>query len=95
MTNDTKPQQTTDTTKPVVVKPKKRAKNEEVSNDGKRVRLRLIPIWLRVILVILLFVVVSAIGLMFGYGGLGDGDASDALKWSTWQHMIDIMKGVE
>ncbi|MER1998527.1 MAG: DNA-directed RNA polymerase subunit beta [Lysinibacillus sp.] len=64
-------------------------------NLSDRVRIRLIPVWLRVILVLCLLIMVIVFGLMFGYAVLGDGNASDVLKWSTWQHIIDIMKGVE
>lgn len=71
------------------------ASEEEGEVKVKRVRLRLIPIWLRVLLVICLLVGVSVIGLVVGYSGLGDGDAADALKWKTWQHIIDIIRGVE
>ena len=34
-----------------------------------------------------------AIGLTVGYSYIGDGQAEDALKWSTWQHLLDIMNG--
>ena len=57
------------------------------------VRLRLIPIWLRVILVVILWLVTAAVGLTVGYSLIGDGQAEDALKWSTWQHLLDIMNG--
>ena len=57
------------------------------------VQLRLIPIWLRVILVVILWLVVAAVGLTVGYSLIGDGQADDALKWSTWQHLLDIMNG--
>ncbi|AWE06318.1 DNA-directed RNA polymerase subunit beta [Lysinibacillus sp. 2017] len=57
------------------------------------VQLRIIPIWLRVILVIILWIVIAAVGLTIGYSSLGDGQAKDALKWGTWQHLLDIMNG--
>jgi hypothetical protein len=57
------------------------------------VQLRLIPIWLRIILVVILWVVIAAVGLNVGYSLIGDGQAKDALKWSTWQHLLDIMNG--
>lgn len=57
------------------------------------VQIRLIPIWLRVLLVVLLLVVMAALGAMVGYSILGDGNAADALKWETWQHILDIMRG--
>ena len=51
------------------------------------------PIWLRILLVILLLVGAAMAGLMVGYGILGDGEPKDALKWETYQHMIDIKDG--
>ena len=57
------------------------------------VQIRLFPIWLRIILVLALVVLAAALGAMVGYGILGDGEPRDALKWETWQHIIDIMSG--
>ncbi|MEK4698492.1 DNA-directed RNA polymerase subunit beta [Solibacillus sp. FSL R7-0668] len=67
----------------------------EPTNDQpvRWVQLRLIPIWLRIILIAVLFVATAAIGLIIGYSVIGDGDAADTLKWSTWQHLLDIMSG--
>ena len=65
------------------------------NTEHSKVRIRLIPVWLRVILVLCLLMVVVVVGLMFGYSVLGDGNALDVLKWGTWQHIIDIMRGVE
>lgn len=69
----------------------------EPTNDSKVrwVQLRLIPIWLRVLLVAVLFLAAGAIGITVGYSVIGGGDAADALKWSTWQHLLDIMSGKE
>lgn len=58
----------------------------------KRVRIRLIPIWLRIVLVAVMFVVSLIGGAMIGYGVLGDGKASDVLKESTWTHIIDLVE---
>ena len=60
-----------------------------------KVRLRLIPIWLRIIIVILLFLTAVIVGLIVGYSVIGDGAASDVLKWETWQHLLDIINGKE
>lgn len=95
MTNDNNQQQQQQSTTSAPVESKKRSNTEEQGTVHKRVRLRLIPIWLRILLVLLLFIVAATIGLMFGYAGLGDGNATDALKWSTWQHMLDIIRGVQ
>ena len=77
--------------------PKKRGTQEPAAEEPTRrwVRIRLLPIWLRIILVLLLFIIVAAIGLVFGYSVIGEGESSDALKWSTWKHILDIMNGVE
>ncbi|MDN7226507.1 DNA-directed RNA polymerase subunit beta [Planococcus liqunii] len=57
------------------------------------VQIRLFPIWLRIILVIVMIALAAVLGVMVGYGIIGDGKPSDALKWETWQHIIDIMSG--
>lgn len=59
----------------------------------KWVQIRMFPIWLRILLVILFFAGAAMAGLMVGYGVLGDGEPKDALKWDTYQHMIDIKDG--
>lgn len=77
--------------------PKKR-RTQEIDNDEQQkrfIRIRLIPIWLRIVLLLLLFIIVTAIGIVFGYSVIGEGEAGDALKWSTWKHILDIMNGVE
>ena len=57
------------------------------------VQIRLFPIWLRIIIVIALIALAAVLGVMVGYGIIGDGKPADALKWETWQHIIDIMSG--
>lgn len=72
------------------------AQNLANGEQKKRfIRIRLVPIWLRVVLILLLWLIIIVIGLVFGYSVIGEGDASDALKWSTWEHILDIMNGVE
>jgi hypothetical protein len=69
---------------------------EAAAKDEKKTRwvqIRMFPIWLRIIIVLLLIVIAGALGSMIGYGVIGDGNAKDALKWETWQHIIDIMSG--
>lgn len=58
----------------------------------RKPRRRIFPIWLRLIVILSLCIVALLGGLMIGYGILGDGVAADALKWETWQHIIDIVK---
>lgn len=68
---------------------------EAVTKKVRWVQIRLIPIWLRIILVILLLAGVAVIGLRVGYGYVGDGNPSDVLKKETWLHIVDIIKGKE
>lgn len=68
---------------------KKQQKAEKRKN--KKPRLRIFPIWLRIVLVGAISVLALGAGLMIGYGVLGDGEPKDALKWETWQHIIDIV----
>ncbi|MET3697083.1 DNA-directed RNA polymerase subunit beta [Bacillus oleivorans] len=57
----------------------------------RRIRIRLIPIWARVLIVLLLIVLCVMTGLMVGYGVIGEGNPTDVLKWETWQHVIDLV----
>jgi hypothetical protein len=57
------------------------------------VQIRMFPIWLRILIVIALFLGAATAGLMVGYGVLGNGTAKDALKWETYQHILDIKDG--
>lgn len=57
------------------------------------VQIRMFPIWLRILLCIALFTGAAAAGLMVGYGILGGGTPTDALKWETYQHILDIKNG--
>lgn len=68
---------------------------EEQTPPSKRVRIRLIPIWLRIIIVIILLALAIILGAMFGYAVIGEGEASDVFKKETWQHIFDIMNGVQ
>lgn len=72
-----------------------------VEQESKRARrrrkekIRLIPIWLRFVIVIVLLFISLICGLMFGYGVIGDGNPIDAIKPSTWKHILDLITGKE
>jgi uncharacterized membrane protein len=79
------------------VKKAKKAKkeqntNEQNDNNRIRIRIRLIPIWVRILLVLIFMVLSTIIGLMVGYGIIGNGNPADALDESTWQHIIDLVE---
>ena len=75
----------------------RKAKRDETNTSKKTiwVQIRIIPIWLRLILIILLIAIVAVIGLQFGYSYIGDGNPEDVLKKDTWTHIVDIIKGKE
>jgi hypothetical protein len=82
---------------PQVPQKEKNEKRSEQTNE-KPVRwyhFRLIPIWFRILIVLILLIIAAATGLMVGFGVIGDGEPLDALKWETWQHMLDIINGKE
>ncbi|ANU10064.1 hypothetical protein A1A1_06092 [Planococcus antarcticus DSM 14505] len=76
-----------------------RKKDEKKATDAKApkktwwVQIRLFPIWLRIIMVVALISLAAVFGAMVGFGVIGDGEPADALKWETWQHILDIMDG--
>jgi hypothetical protein len=76
---------------------KRRTVQSEESAPKKQfwVQIRLLPIWLRVVLVLLLLIGAAIFGAMIGYGYIGDGEPGDVLKKETWIHILDIITGKE
>lgn len=50
---------------------------------------------LRLLAIIVLLLIATFVGLMIGYGVIGDGKVLDVFKPSTWTHVFDIMNGTE
>lgn len=72
-----------------------KAKRQEVKSrrkQNRKLRIRKFPILLRIVVVLILLCISLALGLMVGFGVLGDGNPTDALNKDTWQHIIDIVK---
>ncbi|MDT8860413.1 DNA-directed RNA polymerase subunit beta [Alkalihalobacillus sp. MEB130] len=59
----------------------------------KKERLRLIPIWLRLVLAILLIGGSLILGIIVGYSVIGGGDPGEATHPDTWYHIIDMIRG--
>ena len=76
-----------------------RRRNAEVEEETPQkqlwVQIRLLPIWLRVILVLALLAGAAVLGAIVGYGYIGDGEPGDVLKKETWIHILDIINGKE
>ncbi|HLR61499.1 MAG TPA: DNA-directed RNA polymerase subunit beta [Lentibacillus sp.] len=66
-------------------------KRRQEKRQNKKPRRRIFPIWQRIIVVLVLSAIALIVGVMVGYGVIGDGNPIDALKWETWQHIIDIV----
>jgi hypothetical protein len=65
--------------------------NESEQKSSKKIRIRLIPIWLRLVLIAILVTISVMSGIAVGYGVIGDGKVSDAFEKSTWQHVVDLI----
>lgn len=71
---------------------RKRRKEERKQNPKGPIRF--IPVWLRLLIVIALCVAGLIIGLMLGYGFIGEGEnPQDVLKLEFWQEIIDYIQG--
>ncbi|WP_301107077.1 DNA-directed RNA polymerase subunit beta [Sporosarcina sp.] len=68
-------------------------KQEVPVSELKWVRIRMFPIWLRLLIVFVLMIVAAVLGALLGFSVLGDGSAGDVFRKETWQHIFDIMNG--
>lgn len=74
-----------------ITRNEQKQKRKQEKRKNKKARRRIFPIWLRIIAVLVLSAVALGVGLMIGYGVIGDGNPTDALVWETWQQIIDIV----
>jgi hypothetical protein len=75
-------------------KPKIHVEEADQSRTQKKMKkpkVRLIPIWLRIVVILVFCAVSLAAGLAIGYGVIGDGKPSDVFQKETWQHIVDIV----
>ncbi|RCW77416.1 DNA-directed RNA polymerase subunit beta [Saliterribacillus persicus] len=73
-------------------KAEKKQSRQEKKQQKKAIR-RVIPIWLKLLILIVLCLFALLIGLIVGFSILGDGSPLDVLRIETWQHIIDIVLG--
>ena len=73
---------------------KQKAEKRDKKKTDKKIKkqVRLIPIWLKFVIVLVLIVAFVIIGAMVGYGVLGDGEVLDVFKPATWTHIIDLIQ---
>ncbi|PJN88250.1 DNA-directed RNA polymerase subunit beta [Bacillus sp. mrc49] len=65
--------------------------NEVETKPERRIKVRLLPIWLRLLIVIGLIFIAVLSGALLGYSVIGGGHALDVFQKSTWTHIIDIV----
>lgn len=66
-------------------------KEKNTREKKKRIRVHLIPIWLRIIIVIVLLAASLVLGAIFGYAIMGNGKVKDVFEKSTWTHIMDLV----
>lgn len=64
---------------------------ETMRERRKKIRVRLIPVWVKVAIVILLTIASMLAGTVVGYGVIGNGKPGEALQKETWTHIMDII----
>lgn len=82
----------TQTSRELLRKQKIEKKEKKKTEKIIKKQVRLIPIWLKFVIVIVLMIVFALIGAMVGYGVLGDGEVLDVFKPSTWTHIYDLIQ---
>ena len=60
-------------------------------DKNQKIRIRLVPLWARIIIVLVLTMMALVVGAMVGYSVMGDGKAMDVFKKSTWTHIVDLV----
>ncbi|WP_251552303.1 DNA-directed RNA polymerase subunit beta [Neobacillus muris] len=64
----------------------------EKERPKQRVRIRMIPIWLRLVLLVVLAAVCLTAGAVVGYSVLGGENAADVFSGSAWTHIRDLVE---
>ena len=66
--------------------------SEEKPKREKEGRIRLIPIWLRLVIILLLAFIAMIVGAMIGYGIVGDGtNPFEIFNPETWYQIYDMI----
>lgn len=67
------------------------ASQEQERPEKFKWRIRLIPIWLRMLILLAAMAVAIVSGAMVGYGVLGGGNPMEVFEKETWQHILDLV----
>jgi hypothetical protein len=74
------------------VKENKKVKQKSEQKKEVKIRIRLFPIWLRLLIIVLILASSLLAGVVVGYGVIGNGEVKDAFEESTWTHIVDLVK---
>ncbi|SFQ27317.1 DNA-directed RNA polymerase subunit beta [Salibacterium halotolerans] len=61
--------------------------------ERRRERIRMVPIWARLLIVLAVFVLSLLAGLVTGYTIVGEGNGLDVLKWGSWERLLEFIRG--
>lgn len=64
---------------------------EKRKKNTAKSRARFIPIWLRLIIVVVLLAVSLVAGAVVGYSVMGSGSPGDVFHKKTWQHPFNVV----
>jgi len=73
------------------VKDQERSQTVVLRPKKQHLRARLIPVWLKLLLLIVSCAVFLMAGAMVGFSFVGNGKASEVFKVSTWTHIQDLI----
>lgn len=69
----------------------KKTREDDTVDESKRIRVRLFPIWMRILIIALLFFLLLMIGAVIGYSVIGEGSFSEVFQKSTWTNIFDLV----
>ncbi|AXF56361.1 DNA-directed RNA polymerase subunit beta [Salicibibacter kimchii] len=68
-------------------------KHSEQKGQKRALRVRLVPVWLRLLIVLFLLFVSVIAGLVLGYSVAGNGEGFRILRWETWNDLYQYISG--
>jgi hypothetical protein len=64
---------------------------KEENEARQKIKIRMLPIWLRLIIIAGLITLSVILGALVGYSVIGNGEAIDVFQKATWTHIYEII----
>jgi hypothetical protein len=64
---------------------------KEENEARQKIKIRMLPIWLRLIIIAGLIILSVILGALVGYSVIGNGEAIDVFQKATWTHIYEII----